>query len=77
MICGANVHAAEPALNNPPSVGLAVPNELVSEIFGKNAARAAPMFALAARNVASACMMSGRRASKSDGKPAGMSVSNR
>ncbi|KGS52720.1 putative outer membrane efflux protein OprM [Burkholderia pseudomallei MSHR5613] len=72
---GANDHAAVPALNRPPSVGLAVPNALVSEIFGKNAARAAPMFAFAARNVSSACMMSGRRVSRSDGSPAGMSVS--
>ncbi|CAB3975381.1 hypothetical protein BLA3211_08457 [Burkholderia aenigmatica] len=72
---GANDHAAVPALNRPPSVGLAVPNAAVSEIFGKNAARAAPMFAFAASSDCSACITSGRRVSRSDGRPAGTSVS--
>ena len=41
----------------------------VSEMCGKNAARAAPMLALAANSCCSAARMSGRRASSSDGKP--------
>src|SRR5580704_11345643 len=73
-ICGANDHAAEPGLNKLPSEGDKVPKLPVSEIFGKNAARAAPIFAFAASNDCSAAAISGRRASRSEGKPAGISV---
>ena len=41
-------------------------------IDGKNAARAAPMFAFAARRLYSAARMSGRCNSSSDGVPAGI-----
>ncbi len=52
------------------SSGPSVPSRAVSEIRGKKAARAAPMFAFAARSWCSAARMSGRRRRTSDGSPA-------
>ena len=49
----------------------AVPVRLM---VGKKAARAAPMLALAPLSWCSAARMSGRRASRSDGSPAGKAV---
>ena len=74
VIDGVNAHAAEPALNNPLRDALAVPALPVKLIVGKNAARAAPMLAFSERRTASACRMSGRRVSRSDGDPAGTST---
>ncbi len=56
---GADVHAPVPALKRFERLPLVVPAEAVSSIFGKNAARAAPMFALAAFSVCSASTMWG------------------
>jgi hypothetical protein len=50
VIDGRKLHAAEPPLNRPPSDELAVPRSPVRLMVGKNAARAAPMFAFAARS---------------------------
>ncbi|MNI74424.1 hypothetical protein D3C73_1305070 [compost metagenome] len=50
-----------------------LPNAEVREKVGKYAVRAAPISALAARNCASADMMSGRRSTSAEGKPAGTS----
>ncbi|MNJ52094.1 hypothetical protein D3C77_474140 [compost metagenome] len=55
--------------------GLRVPALAVRLMLGKNAARAAPMLALAALSRCSASWMSGRRCSRSDGRPAGTSAS--
>ena len=55
------------------SAVLARPAKPVSEIDGKNAARAAPMFAFAARSTCSAARMSGRR-SRSSRRHAGRQV---
>ncbi|MCY1177583.1 hypothetical protein D9M73_178970 [compost metagenome] len=55
--------------------GLIVPALAVRLMLGKNAARAAPMLALAAFSWCSASRMSGRRCSRSDGRPAGTSAS--
>ena len=55
------VQANAPLLNRPESSLLAMPALAVSEMRGKNAARAAPMLALAAISCCSACRMSGRR----------------
>ena len=70
-ICGANDHAAEPGLNRPPSVGDSVPKLPVSETRGKNAARAAPMFAFAASSDCSAArdVRPARRADPTAGPP--------
>ena len=69
--CGANVHAQVPALKSPLSSVLALPRLPVSEIFGKNAARAAAMLASAASSCCSAWRTSGRRTNTSEGRPAG------
>src|SRR5260363_24916 len=61
---GLKAHANAPALNSPESAALAIPYWPVKEMLGKNAARAAPICALAARSISSAAMMSGRRVSK-------------
>jgi hypothetical protein len=74
--CAAPVKAQLPLLNRPDSSLLAVPKLAVSEIRGKNAARAAPMLALAAISCCSAARMSGRRIRSSDGRPAGTSIVN-
>src|SRR5260364_159162 len=71
---GLKAHANAPALNSPESASLAIPYWPVKEMLGKNAARAAPICALAARSISSAAMMSGRRVSKSEGTPAGKSA---
>ena len=68
---GAMVKPQEPFLNRPDSSPLAVPACAVREMRGKNAARAAPMLALAPISCCSAWRMSGRRVSSSDGTPAG------
>jgi len=68
---GVKLQACEPDLNSPESDELAVPKSPVRLMVGKNAARAAPMLALAASSVASACRTSGRRANRSEGRPAG------
>ncbi len=47
---GANTQTLVPASNRPDNSSLAEPTEPVSLIDGKKAARAAPMFALSARN---------------------------
>ena len=52
---------------------LAVPAEPVRVMVGKNAARAAPMLALAALSWCSASRISGRRCNRSDGSPVGRS----
>ncbi len=74
VICGTKLQAPEPALNSPPRLALAVPALPVRLMVGKNAARAAPMLALAPLSWCSAARMSGRRASSSDGRPAGSAV---
>ncbi|MCY1457681.1 hypothetical protein D9M71_749980 [compost metagenome] len=74
MICGWNSQVPEPPLNRPDRSGLRVPALAVRLMLGKNAARAAPMLALAALRLCSAWRMSGRRCSKSDGRPAGTSA---
>ena len=61
-------------MNRLESAVLARPAKPVSEIDGKNAARAAPMFALADWRACSAARMSGRRWSSSDGRPTGIAV---
>ncbi|MNL15784.1 hypothetical protein D3C87_1367950 [compost metagenome] len=53
---------------------LMLPALAVIVMRGKNAARAAPMFALADSSACSAWRMSGRCVSRSDGKPSGMSL---
>ena len=75
--CGAKRPVAnEPPWNRPDSSLLAVPTLPVSVMRGKNAARAAPMLALAAISCCSAWRTSGRRSSTSDGRPAGRSASS-
>ncbi|MCY1530406.1 hypothetical protein D9M68_655910 [compost metagenome] len=74
VIWGTKLQAPEPPSNRPPRLALAVPAEPVRLMVGKNAARAAPIFALAPFNWCSAARMSGRRASRSDGSPAGSVV---
>ncbi len=54
------LHTPWPAENKPFNPSLAVPTLLLKVIDGKNAARAAPISALAARSSSSACWMSGR-----------------
>ena len=49
----------------------------MSEISGKNRARAAPICALAAIKFSSAWRISGRRSSREDGNPAGNSGAER
>ena len=56
------------------SSGLALPNKDVRPILGKKLATATPTWALAARRLSSACRMSGRRSSRVEGRPAGMST---
>ena len=73
-ICGTKLHAPEPPSNRPSSELLALPAVAVSVMRGKKAARAAPMLALAAISARSAWATSGRRASTSEGTPAGSSV---
>src|SRR3546814_8572852 len=75
LICGANDQVPEPPLNRPDRSGLKVPALAVRLMLGKNAARAAPMLALAASRLRSAWRMSGRRCNRSDGNPAGTSLS--
>ncbi|MNV72561.1 hypothetical protein D3C71_1656600 [compost metagenome] len=65
------LHTRVPLSNRPDSSDEADPMLPVRLIDGKNAARAAPMLALAASSVCSACSTSGRRSSTSDGKPDG------
>ena len=72
---GASVQPHEPLLNRPDNALLAVPALAVRAMRGKNAARAAPMLALAAISCCSAWRMSGRRSSRSDGMPSGTSRS--
>jgi hypothetical protein len=61
-----------PPFSADVSASLATPATAVRRMLGKNAARAALMSALAAIRLASACRMSLRRSSSSDGKPAAM-----
>ncbi|MNE61945.1 hypothetical protein D3C80_1571950 [compost metagenome] len=75
LICGWNSQVPEPPLNSPDRSLLSEPALAVRLMLGKNAARAAPMLALAAFNWCSAWRMSGRRCSRSDGRPAGTSAS--
>ena len=55
------------------SLGLATPSRPVSVILGKRAALVMPILAVAAARVCSACRISGRRCSRSEGRPAGTS----
>lgn len=71
VICGAKLHAVALPLNSELSVVLYNPLDAVSEMLGKNAARAAPILAFAARRLCSAAMMSGRLVRRSDGIPGG------
>ncbi len=73
MAWGASIQLPEPPLNRSDSALLAVPALAVRAMRGKNAARAAPMLALAAISCCSAWRMSGRRSSRSDGMPSGTS----
>ncbi|CAM3220660.1 hypothetical protein JALI103349_28405 [Janthinobacterium lividum] len=75
VTCGANDQLRALPRNRSPSSGLAKPSDAVSDRRGKKAARAAPISAFAATSAYSACRMSGRRASKSDGRPGGSCVS--
>ena len=72
--CAVPVKANEPPLNRPERSPLAVPRLAVSVMRGKNAARAAPMLALLASSWRSAARMSGRRSSRSEGRPGGTSA---
>ncbi len=72
-ICGAKLQPKRLSPTSPSSSVLAMPMLPVSVMRGKNAARAAPMLALAARSCCSAWRMSGRRSSRSDGRPAAIS----
>ena len=74
VIDGMKLHANEPPPKSAESAALSAPKLPVRLIVGKNAARAAPMLALAARKFASACMMSGRRVRRSEGTSAGISA---
>jgi len=60
-ICGAKSHEPWPDLKSLERSLLEVPNAPVREMRGKNAARAAPMSALAARSRLSAWRTSGRQ----------------
>ncbi|MCY1539549.1 hypothetical protein D9M68_751400 [compost metagenome] len=75
LICGWNNQLPEPPSNRPDSSLLMLPALAVRLILGKNAARAAPMLALADLSWCSAWSRSGRRCNRSDGKPAGTSAS--
>ncbi len=68
---GTKLQARVPASNNLERLLLDEPVDAVRLMLGKNAARAAPILALAARKLRSASRMSGRRCSNCDGKPAG------
>ncbi len=70
---GPTEYTKEPPLNRPESSVLAVPAPAVSEMRGKKAARAAPMFAFADSSCSSAWSTSGRCTSTSEGTPAGTS----
>jgi hypothetical protein len=60
-------------LNNGRNVAAQITAEPVSVSTGKNAAFATPILALADASWRSACATSGRRSSKSAGRPAGIS----
>ncbi len=75
LIDGWNSQVPLPPLNSPDSSVLALPARAVRPMLGKNAARAAPMSALAALSWCSAARMSGRRCSRSEGRPTGSSAS--
>jgi len=70
LICGWNSQLPEPASNSPDSSALRLPALAVRVMRGKNAARAAPMLALAAFSWCSAWSRSGRRWRISEGRPA-------
>ena len=70
-ILGIKFHIPLLALNNEDRSLLAVDIPLVRLIDGKNAARAAPILALAAINACSASIISGRCNKICDDKPAG------
>ncbi|MOA05926.1 hypothetical protein D3C78_1255390 [compost metagenome] len=76
LICGWNSQVPLPPLNSPDSSLLVVPARAVRLMLGKNAARAAPMSALAALSACSAWRMSGRRCSSAEGSPTGSSASS-
>ncbi len=63
LTVGAKVQVVDPALNRVDSAVLSTPPEPVSEMNGKNAARAAPMSAFEARSTSSDCSTSGRPSS--------------
>ena len=71
QLFGAKLQADEPEEKRPLNCSLDTPLPVFRLMRGKKAARAAPMLALAASSVCSAWRMSGRRASRSDGRPAG------
>ncbi|QHC90190.1 hypothetical protein PchlR47_18315 [Pseudomonas chlororaphis] len=64
LICGWKAQLPEPPLNSPASSRLEVPALAVRLTLGKNAARAAPILALAALSWYSAWRMLGRRCSR-------------
>ena len=74
LMLGPNDQARLAALNRPSRSPLTRPRLPVSEMRGKKLARAAPMLALAPINCCSAARMSGRRSSRSDGRPAATSA---
>ena len=69
VIDGPAFHVSPSRPTSVFSAADANPHAPVSEMFGKNAARAAPMFASAARRRSSAARMSGRASSSSEGSP--------
>ena len=74
---GTKAQARLPPSNRPSSSALAVPQRAVSAMRGKKAARAAPIWARAARSWCSAAAMSGRAVSSSEGRPGRSSASTR
>src|ERR1700686_5785024 len=74
VIWGEKLQTCVPEPKSPESWELVEPIEPVRVMVGKNAARAAPMFAFAAFNVCSASRMSGRHCTRSEGSPAGLLV---
>ena len=75
VTCGEKLQTPVPPPNSFSNSALVDPTEAVIVMVGKNAARAAPMLALAALSVCSASKISGRCCSNSEGSPAGMSAS--
>ena len=72
IVCSRLAPMPQPKLdpmNSVPGATLDKPPLPVSEIAGKNAARAASTLACALARLASACATSGRRCKKVDGRP--------